>query len=232
MPRVKARESFMTGIKDSQTALWQIGWKFLFSWFTILIKTGNITNKLIHSHYRFNPQYMYVYLEFNYLRVNKYKVQQAEKCTSVIYIYIIWVCFGVIVSVFQAHTKVSPFSSMKWLTSTQEYSQFVWVYPRISWQIHRDPRAERSIVNEFPKVNKFGNYWVVMLSSAYVQFLITGQSWNQTLNLTINFINSHRRKGSSYLASKARAMIPATMGADTEVPVWPSVQRFLRSVVT
>lgn len=35
-----------------------------------------------------------------------------------------------------------------------------------------------------------------------------------------------------YLASKARAMIPATMGAETEVPVWPSVQCFFRSVVT
>lgn len=34
------------------------------------------------------------------------------------------------------------------------------------------------------------------------------------------------------MASRARAMIPAAMGADTEVPVWPSVQRCRRSVVT
>lgn len=38
--------------------------------------------------------------------------------------------------------------------------------------------------------------------------------------------------GHTYFASRARAMMPATMGADTEVPVWPSVQRCLRSVVT
>lgn len=31
--------------------------------------------------------------------------------------------------------------------------------------------------------------------------------------------------GGTYFASKAKAMMPATMGADTEVPVWPSVQR-------
>ena len=34
------------------------------------------------------------------------------------------------------------------------------------------------------------------------------------------------------LASRARAMTPATMGAETDVPVWPSVQRCRRSVVT
>ena len=34
------------------------------------------------------------------------------------------------------------------------------------------------------------------------------------------------------LASRARAMMPATMGAETDVPVWPSVHRCLRSVVT
>lgn len=36
----------------------------------------------------------------------------------------------------------------------------------------------------------------------------------------------------TYFASKAKAMMPATMGAETEVPVWPSVQRCRRSVVT
>lgn len=33
-------------------------------------------------------------------------------------------------------------------------------------------------------------------------------------------------------ASRARAMTPATIGADTEVPVWPSVHLWRRSVVT
>lgn len=33
------------------------------------------------------------------------------------------------------------------------------------------------------------------------------------------------RQVGTYFASKAKAMIPATMGAETEVPVWPSVQR-------
>ena len=36
-----------------------------------------------------------------------------------------------------------------------------------------------------------------------------------------------KRKGKkvgTYFASNAKAMIPATMGAETEVPVWPSVQ--------
>ena len=41
-----------------------------------------------------------------------------------------------------------------------------------------------------------------------------------------------RRQVGTYFASKAKAMMPATMGADTEVPVWPSVQRWRRSVVT
>lgn len=36
----------------------------------------------------------------------------------------------------------------------------------------------------------------------------------------------------TYFASSAKAMMPATMGAETEVPVWPSVQRWRRSVVT
>lgn len=36
----------------------------------------------------------------------------------------------------------------------------------------------------------------------------------------------------TYFASKAKAMMPATIGAETEVPVWPSVQRWRRSVVT
>lgn len=33
------------------------------------------------------------------------------------------------------------------------------------------------------------------------------------------------RQVRTYFASKAKAMMPATMGAETEVPVWPSVQR-------
>ena len=37
---------------------------------------------------------------------------------------------------------------------------------------------------------------------------------------------------STDLASRARAMTPATMGAETDVPVWLSVQRCRRSVVT
>lgn len=35
----------------------------------------------------------------------------------------------------------------------------------------------------------------------------------------------------SYLASRARAMMAAAMGAEADVPVWLSVQRCLRSVV-
>lgn len=37
---------------------------------------------------------------------------------------------------------------------------------------------------------------------------------------------------SAYLASRARAMIPAASGAEAEVPVWESVHLDLRSVVT
>ena len=47
-----------------------------------------------------------------------------------------------------------------------------------------------------------------------------------------NISPASRRQGYTYFASKAKAMMPATMGADTEVPVWPSVQRCRRSVVT
>ena len=36
----------------------------------------------------------------------------------------------------------------------------------------------------------------------------------------------------TYLASRARAMIPAASGAEAEVPVWESVHLDLRSVVT
>lgn len=35
----------------------------------------------------------------------------------------------------------------------------------------------------------------------------------------------------SYFASSAKAMMPAAIGAEAEVPVWLSVQRCLRSVV-
>lgn len=37
---------------------------------------------------------------------------------------------------------------------------------------------------------------------------------------------------STYLASRARAMIPAASGAEADVPVWESVHFDLRSVVT
>lgn len=36
----------------------------------------------------------------------------------------------------------------------------------------------------------------------------------------------------TYLASRARAIIPAANGAEAEVPVWESVHFDLRSVVT
>lgn len=36
----------------------------------------------------------------------------------------------------------------------------------------------------------------------------------------------------TYLASRARAMIPAASGAEAEVPVWESVHFDFRSVVT
>lgn len=39
--------------------------------------------------------------------------------------------------------------------------------------------------------------------------------------------DTKERKGKhagTYFASSAKAMTPATMGAETEVPVWPSVQ--------
>ncbi len=39
------------------------------------------------------------------------------------------------------------------------------------------------------------------------------------------------RQLSSGLASSVSAMIPAASGAEADVPVWPSVQLFLRSVV-
>lgn len=50
-----------------------------------------------------------------------------------------------------------------------------------------------------------------------------------------NLQKTKEKKGrqlGTYFASKAKAMMPATMGAETEVPVWPSVQRCRRSVVT
>ena len=43
---------------------------------------------------------------------------------------------------------------------------------------------------------------------------------------------SEKRVISTYLASRARAMIPAASGAEAEVPVWESVHFDLRSVVT
>lgn len=47
------------------------------------------------------------------------------------------------------------------------------------------------------------------------------------------FDKTHRKMViSTYLASRARAMIPAASGAEAEVPVWESVHFDLRSVVT
>jgi len=49
---------------------------------------------------------------------------------------------------------------------------------------------------------------------------------------TSNIQSTNKPDLTAYFASNVRAMIPAAMGADAEVPECSSVQRCLRSVVT